>query len=332
MNEFYPIPTQYVRSNQSDVIRNVRQYLKNPIGATLTLLTPPSAFEAAKTRINGNDLQWTLGNITSDTTLILQATWKAAGASGSTETALTIIRFKVLTDTDFLEWMPIPPVDMFSDKNGNISGTLIESVDDWLQNPSGVTVTYTIASKSSSITSASLDSDNDISIAATGLTASVFSAFVTARASATIGGQQRQVEQQIDVRLIYALAEKGDTGEQGDTGIGDTGEKGDTGTQGDTGVGDKGDKGDTHKAIKETQAAKAVRVTRETRVVKVARVTKETRVAQGGKGDKGDTGSSGGKGDKGDTGSQGGKGDKGDTGRQGGKGDKGDTGSSRWQG
>ena len=293
MNEFYPIPTQYVRSNQSDVIRNVRQYLKNPIGAVLTLLTPPSAFEAAKTRINGNDLQWSLGNhVTSDTTLILQATWKAAGASGSTETALTIIRFKVLTDTDFLEWMPIPPVDMFSDKNGNISGTLIEGVDDWLQNPSGATVTYTIASKSSSITSASLDSDNDISIAATGLTASVFSAFVTVRASATVGGQQRQVEQQIDVRLIYALAEKGDTGEQGDTGIGDTGEKGDTGTQGDTGVGDKGDKGDT-----------------------------------GTKGDKGDTGSKGDKGDKGDTGSKGDKGDKGDTGSKGDKGDKGDTGS-----
>ena len=94
MNEWYPIPAIQAKANQSDVIRNVRQYLKNPIGATLTLLTPPSAFEAAKTRINGNDLQWTLGNhVTQDTTLILQATWKAAGASGSTETALTIIRF-----------------------------------------------------------------------------------------------------------------------------------------------------------------------------------------------------------------------------------------------
>ena len=62
MNEWYPIPAIQAKANQSDVIRNVRQYLKNPIGATLTLLTPPSAFEASKTRINGNDLEWSLGN------------------------------------------------------------------------------------------------------------------------------------------------------------------------------------------------------------------------------------------------------------------------------
>jgi len=67
MNEWYPIPTQYVRANQSDVIRNLRQYLKNPIGAKLSLLTPRDAFETtgdpAETRLSEseNDLHWSLG-------------------------------------------------------------------------------------------------------------------------------------------------------------------------------------------------------------------------------------------------------------------------------
>ena len=86
MNEFYPIPTQYVQPNSADIIRNIKQYLKNPIGATVTLLTPTATFvtdetDSARTRIadNGNDLHWKLGNTTADTRLILQATWTVDG-------------------------------------------------------------------------------------------------------------------------------------------------------------------------------------------------------------------------------------------------------------
>ena len=201
MNEFYPIPTQYAQANQSDVMRDLLRFLKNPIGAKLSLLEPPDAFEHAS--LIGNDLHWTLGAVTQDTYLVVTATWTV---DDSTETAQAILHFKVLeteADIDFLEWFQISPLYMFADADGNVTGTLIEGVDDWINNPSGAEVTYAIASKSSSITSATLNTANDISIAATGLTGNILTAYVTIQASATIDGELRTVEQQIDVRLIY---------------------------------------------------------------------------------------------------------------------------------
>ena len=196
MNEWYPIPTQYTRANQSDIIRNLRQYLKNPIGATLTLVSKPDAFEQTETRILRNDLHYELGAVSQDTRLVLEAAWTV---DGSTEKAQAIIEFKV-SDT-FLEWYWFPPVDVFVDADGNFSGTIVSGIDENLNNSSGATVSYTIASKSTSIASASLNADNDLSISVTGLTANT-SGHVVVRATATIDGVERPVEQQIDINLI----------------------------------------------------------------------------------------------------------------------------------
>ena len=95
MNEWYPIPTQYVRANQSDIIRNLAGYLKNPIGAIVTLETPPSVFKSA--RITGTDLHWSLGDITEDTALIVNATWTVDADAGRTETAQAIIAFREIS-------------------------------------------------------------------------------------------------------------------------------------------------------------------------------------------------------------------------------------------
>ena len=215
MNEFYPIPIQHVQANQSDVIRDLLRFVKNPIGARLALLTPPAAFTTA--RLTGNNLHWTLGDVTADTRLVLEATWP-----DSTKPARAVIKFKVSTeaDTDILEWGWFPPIDVFVDDSGNFSGTIAPGIDENLNNPSGATVTYTIPSKSASIASASLNTDNDLSISVTGLTRNIFNAFVTVRASATIDGEPRTTERQINVWLIYSsrdvsVGKTGKTGENG---------------------------------------------------------------------------------------------------------------------
>ena len=335
MNEWYPINTQYVQANSKDTIRNIKQYLKNPIGATVTLLTPPTAFvtdaiDDDRTRIvNGNDLQWKLGNTTAETRLILQADWTV---NKKTETAHAIIEFKVLADTDLLEWYWFPPIDVFVGNSGNFSGTIASGIDDNLNNPSGATVTYSIPSKSPGILSASLNSDNELSISVTELTESKFDAFVTVQAVATIDGVPRTVEGQIDIRLVHAISEKGDKGEKGDTGVGEKGDAGDDSTvpgpKGDTGVGEKGDtgaastergpKGDTGVGEKgDTGAASTERGPKgDTGVGKKG----DTGAASTERGPKGDTGT----GEKGDTGAASTeRGPKGDTG----VGEKGDTGA-----
>ena len=197
MNEWYSIPTYYVKPNSSDVIRNIKQYLKNPIGATLSLLTPPAAFEQATTRILRNDLHWTLGNATADTRLILQARWP-----DSTKPAEAIIEFKLSdTETDILEWDWFPPITVVVGSTGNFSGTIASGIDDNLNNPSGADVAITVSNRSSSIGSATINADNDLSIAVTGLTANI-NAQVVLKATATIDGVVRTAQQQVDIRLV----------------------------------------------------------------------------------------------------------------------------------
>ncbi|MCB1713598.1 MAG: hypothetical protein KDK05_00505 [Candidatus Competibacteraceae bacterium] len=109
------------------------------------------------------------------------------------------------------------------------------------------------------------------------------------------------------------MAEKGDTGTQGDTGAtGSTGPQGDTGATGSQGAqGDTGTQGDTGAGVQGDTGATG---------------------AQGAKGDTGTTGSQGAQGDTGATGSQGAKGDTGSTGSTGPQGDTGVTGSQGVQG
>ena len=207
-NEFYPIPTQYVSANESDIIRNLRQYLKNPVGATLSLLTPPAAFvvepEDGKvpTRIDGNNLHWKLkDSATGDIRLIVKASWTITLDNGTTrtETAQAIIKFKV--PDIVLEWYWFPPIDVFVDADGNFSGTVVSSIDENLINPSGADVAITVASISTSIGSASINEDNDVSITVTGLTANT-AAHVVVLATATIDGKEWPAQQQIDIRLV----------------------------------------------------------------------------------------------------------------------------------
>ena len=108
-----------------------------------------------------------------------------------------------IDDDDLIDWNPIPPQPVFTDADGNFTGELIADIDDYLHNPSGVDITYAIADKSTSIASATLDADNDVNIAVTGLTANVFTAFVEVSATGTINGVSRTVTGRIDVRLIF---------------------------------------------------------------------------------------------------------------------------------
>ena len=53
--------------------------------------------------------------------------------------------------------------------SGEFSGVVLPGVEGNLNNPSGATVTLTVASRSSSLTSASINADGDLNIAFTGL-------------------------------------------------------------------------------------------------------------------------------------------------------------------
>ena len=199
MNEWYPIPTQYVRQGAADVIRNLKQYLRNPSDATLSVLTPPSDFDSVS--LIGNDLNWTFGSAGQGTTLIVEAEWTV---DGSTETAQAIIDFKVSAEgeADILEWYWFPTVDIFTDATGAFSGTAVPDVDDNLNNPSGASVVIQLVSHSTSIASASINADNDVQISVSGLTANA-SGFVIVSATATIDGIVRTIQQQIDMRLVF---------------------------------------------------------------------------------------------------------------------------------
>ena len=105
-------------------------------------------------------------------------------------------------DLDILEWGYFQPVDVFVDDTGAFSGSVLSSVDENLNNPSDADVVIAVVSHSSSLGSVSINANNDLVISVTGLSANV-SANVVISATGTIGGEQRVVEQEINIRLVF---------------------------------------------------------------------------------------------------------------------------------
>ena len=105
-------------------------------------------------------------------------------------------------DLDILEWYWFQPVDVNSNSSGEFSGVVLPGVEGNLNNPSGATVTLTVASRSSSLTSASINADGDLNIAFTGLAGNL-AASVTIEAEATVGGVVRTAPVDIDLNLVY---------------------------------------------------------------------------------------------------------------------------------
>ena len=136
---------------------------------------------------------------------------------------------------DTLSWNPIPPLSVFVDADGNFSGSVLDSVDDYLNNPSGADITYTLPSKSSAINSATLaDTTNDLSISITGVVGNSLNNTVTVRAEGEIDGTDRTVDFTVNIDLIYSTASDAEAGATGTTGA--TGEAGVSGESGTTGV------------------------------------------------------------------------------------------------
>ena len=105
-------------------------------------------------------------------------------------------------DLDILEWGYFQPVDVNSNDAGEFSGVVLPDVEGNLNNPSGATVTLTVPSRSSSLTSASINANGDLIIAFTGLSGNL-GASVTVEAAATVGGVDRTVPVDIDLNLVY---------------------------------------------------------------------------------------------------------------------------------
>ncbi|MDE0398854.1 MAG: hypothetical protein OXL96_13750, partial [Candidatus Poribacteria bacterium] len=208
MSNWSPIPKRREVANNADIIRNVTDYFDSSIDTTFRLETPPSEF-TSDTRLIGKDLHYTIANVTAKKHPVIKitATWTE---NGQTRKASALIPFEVgpegsipdVEEDDIFQWIPIPPIEMFSDNDGNISGTVLPAVDRFIENSSGATVAYAIASKSNSIRTATLNNDNDILITATGLTRNI-NATVSVSATATIDGTERTISQVINVRLIF---------------------------------------------------------------------------------------------------------------------------------
>ena len=104
-------------------------------------------------------------------------------------------------DLDILEWGWFPSTPVFTDDTGAFSGVVVRDLEDNLDNPSGADVVLAVVSRSSSLASASI-SIGDLSISVSGLTANA-TGNVTISATATVGGTERVVEQQIFFRLVF---------------------------------------------------------------------------------------------------------------------------------
>ena len=145
---------------------------------------------------------------------------------------------------DTLSWDPIPPLSVFVDADGNFSGTILSDVDDYLDNPSGADITYSIASKSSAINSATLSVDNDLSVSITGVVGNSLNNTVNVQAEGEIDGTDRTVDFTVNIDLIYSTASDAEAGATGTTGA--TGEAGVSGESGATGVsGESGTTGES---------------------------------------------------------------------------------------
>ena len=157
--EFYPIPTQYVQGQSPGEIRNLARYLKNPIEATLDFKTGDTldAFNTEgdpgekNTEIRNGDLFYQLDTL-EDTHLVVEATWNV---DGQTITAEAIINFRILSEdeaeTHTFEWFWFPPITVFVGDTGAFSGVIAKDIDENLNNPSGAEATFSVASKSTSI-------------------------------------------------------------------------------------------------------------------------------------------------------------------------------------
>ena len=151
---------------------------------------------------------------------------------------------------DTLSWDPIPPLSVFVDADGNFSGTILSDVDDYLDNPSGADITYSIASKSSAINSATLSVDNDLSVSITGVVGNSLNNTVNVQAEGEIDGTDRTVDFTVNIDLIYSTASDAEAGATGTTGAtgeaGVSGESGATGVSGESGTtGESGESGES---------------------------------------------------------------------------------------
>ena len=66
-NEWTPIAPIYVSPGQSSILREVRRYLKHPIGITLSTQTDDSRL--LRFEIIGNDLRYTVGDAAHNSTI-----------------------------------------------------------------------------------------------------------------------------------------------------------------------------------------------------------------------------------------------------------------------
>ena len=102
---------------------------------------------------------------------------------------------------------------MFVDADGNFSGQILNDVDDYLDNPSGADITFSIASKSTAINSATLDATTyDLSVSITGVVGNSLNNTVTVRAEGTIDGTDVTVDFPINIDLIYSTASDAEAG------------------------------------------------------------------------------------------------------------------------
>ena len=119
---------------------------------------------------------------------------------------------------DTLSWTPLPPLSVFLDEDGNFGGVIIEDIDDYISNPSGAMLTFSIASSSNGISSASLDSNNDLTVNVTGVVGNSLNENVVVRAVGTVGGTNRIVDATINIDLVYSTASDAEAGATGTTG------------------------------------------------------------------------------------------------------------------
>ena len=109
---------------------------------------------------------------------------------------------------DILSWLPIQQINLNLTEQGAVSSgqNPILDLDEWLNNPSGVDVEYSVTS--SDLISADADNDeNRLSIGvkvAGSIIRNTYTEYVILTAIAMIGGVSRQVVTEVDVNLIVS--------------------------------------------------------------------------------------------------------------------------------
>ena len=109
-------------------------------------------------------------------------------------------------EPETLEWDWFPIIDIFTDDSGNFSGVAVYDLEDNIDNPSDANVTLSVTSKSASLTAASINNSGHLTISVAGISANT-TGNVVVRATATLDGVQREVEEQINFRLVYSAVD-----------------------------------------------------------------------------------------------------------------------------